>query len=224
MARSEDLIMMTPAQLRALTNKELRAVTQQLADAANKRIKRLLADETGVTSPILTRGKGGEIPYYSVKGKTTRGEIMSEYKRIKNVMRPGAKTSSVKAWKQEVKKIETRVGGRMTPEMWRAYRQLESIYGGQFPGSYGSDEIQRMLVQAGKAGMSMEEMIEKTSLELTKAYENGSFDDEDFYELDEFEEEFSGPNLVPVERKESGKVSGKGNSSKSKTRKNSKKK
>ena len=147
MARSEDLIMMTPAQLRALTTKELRAVTQQLADAANKRIKRLLADEIGSTSPILRRGKGGEVPYYSVKGKTDRGDIMAEYKRLRNVLRPSAKTSSVTAWKKESAKITERAGGFMTFDMWAAYREIEGEYGGNFPGGYDSTEVQRLIVK-----------------------------------------------------------------------------
>lgn len=221
MARSEDLIMMSPAELRGMTTKELRKVTQQLADAANKRIKRLLADETGSTSPILRKGKGGTIPYYSVAGKNTKEEIMNEYKRLRNVLRPGAKTSSVSAWKKEVKKIEQRVGRNLTPEEWSLYRRIEEEYGGQFPGGYDSNDVQRMIVSKADQGMSLQEVAESISRELSKAYETEQLQEVEFYDLEEFEPDVY---MAPVERDERRNVSSNRSSGRSSGRKNTKKK
>ena len=190
MARSEDLIMMTPAQLRALTTRELRAVTQQLADAANKRIKRLLADEVGRTSPLFARAQWeGKTPYYSVKGKTKRGEIMAEYKRLRNVLRPGAKTTSLKEWKKTSNDIYRKLGMRPTPAMWEAYRRLESVHGGQFPKGYGSEDVQRLLVKVQQNGYhSADDLYKWVEMALTEAYEHGQFSDDDGEDPFDFED------------------------------------
>ena len=190
MANVQTLMKLSQEQLRSLSTSELRKITQQMADAGNKRIRRLMESEIGATSPVFSR-KGGEIPYYSVKGKTSRSEIMAEYKKLKNVLRPDAKTTSLSGWKKEVKKIEKRIGGQATPGMWKAYREIERMYGGQFPNGYDSTEVQRMVVQVMEnTDGSFESIVEEISRRLNNAYESGILDEEEFFDLDEFEPEY----------------------------------
>ena len=195
MASVKTYIQMTQKELRDLSNKDLRSIVQQMADAGNKRIKRLLESEIGATSPVFSKN-GGEIPYYSVKGieigsEKERSELIAKYKKLKNVLNPSAKIYSVSAWKKEVKKIEKRIGGPATPDMWKAYREIERMYGGQFPNGYDSTEVQRMVVQVMEnTDGSFESIVDEISRRLNNADETGILDEEEFFDLDEFEPEY----------------------------------
>lgn len=84
---------MSPSERLKLTDKELRQVVRTLADAGNKRLKRL--EQAGLgNSPAASfiSREGGK---FSTKGKSTRGALQKELQRELNFF--SAKTSNVKS-------------------------------------------------------------------------------------------------------------------------------
>ena len=107
------LLQIPSADIDKMTEKELRATVQILASAANKRLKRLGATETGRMSPAYqsamqrsyTSAQGGK---FGTEGKT-RNQLRNEYKALKAFME--TKTGSVQKWNAYKKKVYERMGG-----------------------------------------------------------------------------------------------------------------
>lgn len=169
----QDILDLTPEQLRKMSTSDLRKVTQQMADAANKRVRRLAQDEIGRTSRLGAAAveKGLDKPYYSMKGLKARGDVRSMFNTLRNVMNPGKQIYNLRSWKNVVKQIEERIGGKLTPEQWKAYREMEAS--GSFPQGYDSNDAQRMLIQIKNQGAddNMETYIEIMTERMQQVYE-----------------------------------------------------
>lgn len=111
-----------------MTTEQLRNLVGNAADIANKRIKRLQANEWGKNSIALQKWEAAGAKKFSTKGKN-EGQLKAEFKRVKNFLE--GKTGSVSGQRQERKRIEKMIGRKFkTPEeerkFWEGYRAYES--------------------------------------------------------------------------------------------------
>lgn len=88
----EQALQMTPSERLKLSDKELRQVVRTLADAGNKRLKRLEQAGLGNSPAASFISRDGK---FSTKGKTSRGALQKELQRELNFF--SAKTSNVKS-------------------------------------------------------------------------------------------------------------------------------
>lgn len=179
-----DIMSLNPQQIRSMSTQELRKVTQQLADAGNKRIKRLLADEVGIETRIaqkVLRESSGK-PYFTIKGEKKRANIKAEFDELRQFLNPKRKQTSLRGWKKQVKEMEIRLGGSMTSEKWKVYRRIEGEYLGGFPSGYGSTEVQRLIARYNTN--NPDDIYENVMMELQNEYERTEEDereDEDYF-------------------------------------------
>lgn len=160
---------------RKLDTRTLKALTQKLASAANKRIKRLEKSGLSKQSPAYQFLRGGAkhkglVQRFTSKtkkartkaqrkmGKTyERSQLLTEYSRASSFLFE-SKTGSVRGAKASAKKIEDRFAGyfdlkrSQRRDFWEAYnRLLNSREGGLISkkgaegGVITSDEAQRVL-------------------------------------------------------------------------------
>lgn len=110
-----------------MTVEQLRNLVGNAADIANKRIKRLQANEWGRNSIALQKWEAAGAKKFSTKGKN-EGQLKAEFKRVKNFLK--SQTGSISGQRQERKKIEQMIGRKFkTPEeerkFWEGYRAYE---------------------------------------------------------------------------------------------------
>lgn len=107
----KEVLELTPKQISGLSDKELRKVTQQLADAGNKRIRRLLDDPLGrggkVAKQIIEEGTEDQ-PYFSIKGKTTRSEVKAQFDTARQFLETKSQ-SSLRTIKKTVRKVQSKL-------------------------------------------------------------------------------------------------------------------
>lgn len=174
-----------------ITSKDLRKMTQQLQDAANKRVKRMMEDPIGRQSIVAARAQEriarGQSGYFTMEGVKTREQLRNRFQELQRFLGPDRPGSSLKQFKAQYKKIEERLGGAPTADFWKAYRELARMYpDGNFPGGYSSTEVQRMLMKQmdGDRDESWEEAVDKANRYLMGIYEEEeSADYDEFFEL-----------------------------------------
>lgn len=169
-----------------LSEAELRAATQRLADAANKRVRRLMADEIGQYSQYAqeAKAKGGNI--FTTKGKTTRSEVKAEFDRLRNFLNPSKQKTSVRGFRKFVKQMEKKGASRellLNSDFWSTYRQFASRY---VPAVFTSEDLIVTLSQLYGEGLRGEEIDER----LIRIYEGREEDEEDYF--GDIEEEYWG--------------------------------
>lgn len=128
------------------SNQELREATQRMADAANKRVRRLVGDEIGRLSPTAQRALDFETRevrnLFSTKGLTTRKQLKVEFDRLRNFLNPAKKTHTIKGWKTFVMTAEKKFGipreTFMSENFWQMYRKFADEY---VPEKYSSDDL-----------------------------------------------------------------------------------
>lgn len=134
---------------RGLSLSELRAVTTRLVSAANKRVRRLQADEYGryslTAQAASERAAAGRGKLFQTKGLDTRAKVKAEFDRARAFLDPSKTSHTVKGWKQTVKKMEKAGVSKENlakPEFWAMYRHFYSEY---VPGQYTSDSLLAMI-------------------------------------------------------------------------------
>lgn len=149
----DDIMNIDPNDLMRLSAKDLRALTNRLVSASNKRIRRLERTDLGRTSPayISVSKRGGK---FSTRGKNVN-QLRNEFASAQTFL--NFKTSTVKGWNETRADVEQRLGGDMTEyqskKFWKTYRELEERLGGFLDKTHSgktnrtSDRIQKMLYQ-----------------------------------------------------------------------------
>lgn len=160
-----------------LSEAELRAATQRLADAANKRVRRLMQDEVGQYSQYAqeAKAKGGNI--FTTKGKTTRSEVKAEFDRLRNFLNPSKQKTSVRGFRKFVKQMEKKGASRellLNSDFWSMYRQFASRY---VPAVFTSEDLIVTLSRLYGEGLRGEEIDER----LIRIYEGREEDEEDYF-------------------------------------------
>lgn len=190
-----EILALTPGEIRVLSDSQLRRYTQILADAANKAIRRMAADPATSGNYRVEQYKelqkltGSRPVFFSTKGKTRRSEIKSVFDAVRDFHK--AKTNTVSGFKKRQKAIEKRHGFAPTPDMWKAIRQLMAEFGGTVSG-FGSEEAIQMVIAIDKNGtMPFEDIVAEAEKILSKAYEDqyddeGEEDDEDDFDWSDY--------------------------------------
>lgn len=168
---------------KGITSRDLRRMTQQLQDAANKRVKRMMEDPIGRQSIVAARAQEkiarGQSGYFTMEGVKTREQLRNRFQELQRFLGPDRPGSSLTQFKKQYKKIEEKLGGVPTADFWKAYRQLARMYpDGNFPGGYSSEEVQRMLMKQ----MSQNDVSWEESLEIAINYLRGVYEEEEGYE------------------------------------------
>ena len=169
-----------------ISSKDLRKMTQQLQDAANKRVKRMMADPIGrqsiVASKAQERIQRGQSGYFSMEGITSRAQLRNRFREIQKFLGPDRPGSSLKAFKKEYAKIKEKLGGDPSSDFWKAYRELARMYpDGNFPGGYSSTEVQRLLMSTMDSSDNWEDALDKTV-----RFMNGVYEEEEAQDYEEF--------------------------------------
>lgn len=178
-----------------ISSKDLRKMTQQLQDAANKRVKRMMEDPIGrqsiVASKAQERIQRGQSGYFSMEGITSRAQLRNRFREIQKFLGPDRPGSSLKAFKKEYKKIQEKLGGNPTSDFWKAYRELARMYpDGNFPGGYSSTEVQRLLMSTMDSSDNWEDALDKTVRFMNGVYEEEEAQDyEEFFDIVDDEED-----------------------------------
>lgn len=170
---------------------DLKALTQRLVSASNKRLKRLESSNVGDYSSALQGRKksGGR---FSTKGKNIN-EIRSEFRKAKAFLK--SKTSTITGTRKVIntmsKKITgsglDKVGGfkseRTYKRFWNLYHDLEQTQSGLIGIVGGSAEVQKIVYDAMKNNRSNAGAIQEINQRLDELYEDlnddYNFDDED---------------------------------------------
>lgn len=172
-----------------ISSKDLRKMTQQLQDAANKRVKRMMEDPIGrqsiVASKAQERIQRGQSGYFTMEGVTSRAQLRNRFREIQKFLGPDRPGSSLKAFKKEYAKIKEKLGGDPTSDFWKAYRELARMYpDGNFPGGYSSTEVQRLLMSTMDSSDNWEDALDKTVRFMNGVYEEEEAQDyEDFFDI-----------------------------------------
>ena len=170
MARSrytsiQEIINLTPQDLRALTTAELRNMAVQLNSAANKRIKRIETSKQyspAIESMFGSRGKKKQKPgtaqperRLTLPAKASRRQAVSAIRKARDFL--SMKTSTVKGAKQYQRAISQKITGSETSledlplnkqkAFWKKYRRLETDNPGALQ-KVGSDVVQSLLFNA----------------------------------------------------------------------------
>ena len=169
-----------------ISSKDLRKMTQQLQDAANKRVKRMMEDPIGrqsiVASKAQERIQRGQSGYFSMEGITSRAQLRNRFREIQKFLGPDRPGSSLKAFKKEYAKIKEKLGGDPSSNFWKAYRELARMYpDGNFPGGYSSTEVQRLLMSTMDSSDNWEDALDKTV-----RFMNGVYEEEEAQDYEEF--------------------------------------
>lgn len=178
---------------KGITSKDLRRMTQQLQDAANKRVKRMMEDPIGRQSIVAARAQEriarGQSGYFTMEGVKTREQLRNRFQELQRFLGPDRPGSSLTQFKKQYKKIEEKLGGAPTADFWKAYRQLARMYpDGHFPGGYSSEEVQRMLIKQMDQDreLTWEESVDQANRWLQGIYEEEeSADYEEFFTIDD---------------------------------------
>ena len=172
-----------------ISSKDLRKMTQQLQDAANKRVKRMMEDPIGSQSIVASKAQEriarGQSGYFTMKGIESRAQLRNRFREIQKFLGPDRPGSSLKAFKKEYKKIREKLGGDPTSDFWKAYRELARMYpDGNFPGGYSSTEVQRLLMSTMDSSDNWEDAFDKTVRFINGVYEEEEAQDyEDFFDI-----------------------------------------
>lgn len=129
---------LTPKQVRDLSDQELRRLTQQMADAANKRARNLMESDIGRESKFAKRAAAAEAagkPLYSLADVKERNQVKAMFDDLRTTLSPTNRITSVKGLKRLKREQEKRLGASLTTEQWKAFHRLSEYYGGQFPTS-----------------------------------------------------------------------------------------
>ena len=172
-----------------ISSKDLRKMTQQLQDAANKRVKRMMEDPIGRLSLVAERAEEriarGQSGYFTMEGVSSRAELRNRFRQLQKFLGPDRPGSSLKAFKKQYRRITRELGGAPTSDFWKAYRELAREYpDGNFPGGYDSYEVQRLMMSYGVDSSNWEEILQKAKEFLEKVYEEREIADYDnFFDI-----------------------------------------
>lgn len=179
---------------RGISTKDLRKMTQQMQDAANKRVKRLMEDPIGSQSIIASRAREriaqGQSGYFSMTNVKNRDQLVARFKQLRSFLN-NSKTGSLKAFRKTYKQITERLGGAPSADFWKAYRELARMYpDGNFPGGYDSTEVQRLMMRYTEDAETAEELVQRTLAALEEQYLVGEEEEyEEFFDLVDNEED-----------------------------------
>lgn len=135
---------------RTLSDAELKAAANRLNSAANKRIRRMMADEYGRNNPAFDKLDVKDGKAFSTKGLKTRAQIKAEFDRVRSFLDPSKKSHTVKGWRKIVTKMKKKglTEEQLTsPEFWAMFRYFFNQY---VPNTYDSDTL-LLMMQAGNA-------------------------------------------------------------------------
>lgn len=191
----EDIMDIPFEMLNNLNRRDLAKITSRLSSTANKRIKRLLNTEYKEVSPalesVLNRVKKSGTTAFSVKGKDVN-QLRNEFAQVKKFL--NLKTSSIKGTKEVEKQTYQRLGiDTKSPEwsvakrkrFWSLYRKLVRNKGGeeQVNEFYGSDNIQKLLLEKFNWNKKFDDIINEMEKELTNIYEESQIIDDDYNDI-----------------------------------------
>lgn len=181
-----------------------RRVLNRLISVANKRIRRLVKKD--IPSPALVKrmkGKGRKsyISYFSSKKAKTTNDLRTEIKHVQQFLQ--SDTSTVKGYKEYRKGIIDRMGREFKNKseekrFWKVYEMLKDKYGGEINEVYGSEQVQKWLLEeSGGKRMNRKDLYDLALIRMYEEYQKkidkeNAIDDE---ENEEGESPFTEDNL-----------------------------
>lgn len=168
-----DLLRLDIKDIDLLSESDLRQVVSRLADAGNKRIKRL--DDAGIYSAPAERVKrSGK---FSTKG-LSKVELRNELKRVRAFLR--TEMSTVKGYRKAEKEIFQRLqkGGvpvdrKSFSEFWKAFEMVRDTIPSAIINTIPPSEIFKMVAQAIFRNKDTSDAVKEVTKGLVDMYEQG---------------------------------------------------
>lgn len=170
---------------------DLKALTQRLVSASNKRLKRLESSNVGDYSSAL-QGRKKSSGRFSTKGKNIN-ELRNEFRKAKAFLK--SKTSTITGTRKIINTMSKKITGsgldkiggfkseRTYKRFWNLYHDLEQTQSGLIGIVGGSAEVQKIVYDAMKKNRSNAGAIQEINQRLDELYEDlnddYNFDDED---------------------------------------------
>lgn len=180
--------------LAKLNLSDLKALTQRLVSASNKRLKRLEQSNIGDYSTALQNKKKSGARF-STKSKNIN-ELRKEFRRAKSFLK--SKTSTIKGTKKVINRMNKKISGsglnevggfkskRTYKRFWNIYHELEQTQSGLIGIVGGSTEVQKLVYDSMKHNRSNKGALEDINQRLDELYEdlyNDDYEDEDISDV-----------------------------------------
>lgn len=168
----QDILNKSYQEIMTLDQQDLKALTNRLVSAGNKRLRRLKADKIGRLSPAMEKNP------FSTRGKGLNA-LRREFKRLKTFM--NKKTSTIRRFKRLQRTTWKRLGLKKKPTMkfmkqfWKTYRKFEGDYYALFEvlrDRLGSETIQRLISKGLRNGLTEEEVLTRLDQLVNEEYED----------------------------------------------------
>lgn len=187
--------------LAKLNLSDLKALTQRLVSASNKRLKRLEQSNIGDYSTALQNKKKSGTRF-STKGKNIN-ELRKEFRRAKSFLK--SKTSTIKGTKKVINRMSKKISGsglnevggfkseRTYKRFWNIYHELEQTQSGLIGIVGGSTEVQKLVYDSMKHNRSNKGALEDINQRLDELYEdlyNDDYEDEDISDVFDIDDLF----------------------------------
>lgn len=171
-----DALKLNPVQIRNMDDRAMKQMIQTMADAANKRVRRLRDADFLFEHPAVRKYEQAlkkdpnAIPFQVPKtprkptkeeARQYRTKMRATYERIKDFLNPDTTKSgnTVRGWRKVEAKFIQEMGGDeaarkavKSKRFWKLYRELEEMYNGQRvkgsrKKSYDSDQMIQNLIR-----------------------------------------------------------------------------
>lgn len=180
---------------------DLKALTQRLVSASNKRLKRLEQSNLGGYSSALQNKKKSGVRF-STRGKNIN-ELRKEFRRAKSFLK--SKTSTIKGTKKVINRMSKKISGgglnevggfkseRTYKRFWNIYHELEQTQSGLIGIVGGSTEVQKLVYDSMKHNRSNKGALEEINQRMDELYEdlyNDDYEDEDMSDVFDIDDLF----------------------------------
>lgn len=189
----EQILHLTPLQMKRTSTKQLRVNTQQLMDVARKRVQRLMKDDYGKYSPAVrdfveafgVDSKGNiNLSTKTLEGKT-RAQVKNTFNAVRKFLRD--ETSTVRGMKKNVSTVEKRLGTKFASGFdydlfWRAYHSCERSWGGFAKGESTEAQLLVRRMTDDSPATDIQEFIKEFMRRFQDIYEEQARNEWDMYE------------------------------------------
>lgn len=188
----DEILRLTGDEIARMSRRELARVTKVLADAGNKRLKRLSTFSAQQESMAYADAmeSGGKF----TTAKKTVNQLRNEFKRVKTFLKD--KTSTVKGWEAYRQKTFSKLGLSKSQiqefedkDFWSKYRKMSKEIGAGALKEIGSDVVQQYIVAVQSGKMSYTRAKERLDdlYESREEFESSLYDEWEKENEDEWE-------------------------------------
>lgn len=189
----EQILHLTPLQMKRTSTKQLRVNTQQLMDVTRKRVQRLMKDDFGKYSPAVrdlaqafgVDSKGKINLSTKALRNQTRAQVKNTFNAVRKFLRD--ETATVRGMKKNVAITEKRLGTKFTSgtqyaDFWSAYHDAEAAWGGFVKGESTEAQVLLNNIIEQNDDKGLNEVVNEFLERFSGIYEEQAANERDMYE------------------------------------------